>query len=276
MKKYLSKRLDWRRSEIANQYDELPLWSSPFGLLLLDNFPIGEYENYLDIGSGTGFPLIEIAQRLGSNCKAVGIDPWKAAVNRAKFKIETLELSYIELIESDASTIPYPDNYFDLITSNLGINNFRNPLQTLMECYRVIKPNKSLCLTTNLIGTFSEFYDIFFQTLEELHLPEYADELQKHIKQRGTIELKIDLINQAGFKLVKQVESEYKMRYLNGTTFLNHSMTLIAFIDSWRNMFTDSEKTLVFDLLENRLNEYSKKKGYLELTIPMLYLECRK
>ncbi len=276
MKKYLSKILDWRRSEIANQYDELPLWSSPFGLLLLENFPIGEYDNYLDIGSGTGFPLIEIAQRLGNNCKAVGIDPWKAAVNRAKFKIETLELFNIELIEADASTIPYPDNYFDLITSNLGINNFSNPLQTLMECYRVIKSNKSLCITTNLIGTFREFYDIFFQTLEELHLPEYTDKLQKQINQRGTIELKVDLINQAGFELVKQVESEYKMRYLNGTTFLNHSMTLIAFIDSWRNMFTDSEKTLVFDLLERRLNEYSKKKGYLELTVPMLYLECRK
>ena len=87
MGNYLDREIDYLRAEITNIYDEMPLWSSPFGLLLLDNFPLGEYANYLDIGCGTGFPLLEIAQRLGENCKSTGIDPWTEAVKRVKNKI---------------------------------------------------------------------------------------------------------------------------------------------------------------------------------------------
>ncbi len=65
----------------------------------MDNFPLGNYEQYLDIGCGTGFPLIDISQRLGNKCKAYGIDPWHAAMNRARTKIKTIGLTNIELLE---------------------------------------------------------------------------------------------------------------------------------------------------------------------------------
>ena len=188
MDNYLIRDLDWKREDVANLCDELPLWSSPFGLLLLENFPIGEYDNYLDIGFGTGFPLIEISQRLGINCHAYGIDQWKAAFNRAKSKIDTTTFKNITLIEGDASKISLPDNYFDLITSNLGINNFENPFKVFSECKRVLKPTGSLCLTTNLSGTFSEFYQIYSDTINELKLYKYSSKLINHINQRGTDE----------------------------------------------------------------------------------------
>lgn len=276
MKNYLGKILNWKTQDIANQYDELPLWSSPFGLLLMDNFPIGDYKNYLDIGCGSGFPLIEISQRLGSSCMAVGIDPWSAAMKRTKYKIDILGLKNIELIEADASSILFPDNYFDLITSNLGINNFDNPLKVLKECYRVIKTDSSLCTTTNLTGTFQEFYDVFAETLSELGLSKYAEKLQEHINHRGTIESKTDLIEQAGFKIEKQIASKYQMRFFNGSSFLNHSFIIVGFIDPWRNMFDNADKILFFDRFEKNLNDYSKRKGELKLTIPMAYLECKK
>ncbi len=276
MKKYLTKTLDWKEEKIAQLYDELPLWSSPFGLLLLDNFPIGEYENYLDIGFGTGFPLIDISQRLGENCEATGIDIWGAAIKRAKNKIETIGLKNINIIEADASSIPFSENHFDLITSNLGTNNFDNPEKVLAECYRVLKNNSSLCTTSNLAGTFNEFYDIFEETLKELGFTQYCKKLEEHIAHRGTISSKKDLIYESGFKIVKQLESNYTMRFLNGTTFLNHSFTIVGFIESWRNMFEEYEKEIFFKRFESNLNDYSKSKGELKLTIPTVYFECKK
>ena len=276
MDNYLNKKLDYLQSDITNAYDELPLWSSAFGLLLLENFPIGEYSNYLDIGCATGFPLIEIAQRLGSNCNSVGIDPWSEAVKRAKTKIDTLQLDNITILEGDASIINYPDNYFDLITSNLGINNFENPLNVLKECNRILKTNSSLCLTTNLTGTFNEFYSIFINTIKELGLDEYIPKLNGHINHRGTEKSTIELLETSGFEIKNKVNAAYNMRFLNGTAFLNHSFTIVGFIDSWRNLFPETEKRMFFDKFEERLNEYSKRQGELKLTIPMLYIECRK
>lgn len=276
MENYLTRKIDYLQPEITNTCGELPLWSSPFGLLLLDNFPIGEYSNYLDIGCATGFPLLEIAQRLGSKCNSVGIDHWTEAVKRTKTKIDTLQLENISVFESDASNLSFPNDHFDLITSNLGINNFENPNKVLAECHRVLKTNASLCLTTNLTGTFSEFYEVYYETINELGFEKYLAQFNEHINHRGTEESVKKLLDLNDFKIKTMVKSIYKMRFLNGSAFLNHSFIILGFINSWRNMFEDTEKQIFFETFERNLNRLSSSKGELKLTIPMLYLECTK
>ena len=44
--------------------DELPLWSAPFGLRLLESVPLAPGATVLDVGCGTGFPLLELAHRV--------------------------------------------------------------------------------------------------------------------------------------------------------------------------------------------------------------------
>ena len=276
MKNYLNRKIDYLRPDITNICDELPLWSSPFGLLLLDNFPIREYSNYLDIGCATGFPLLEIAQRLGNKCNSIGIDPWSEAVKRTRMKIDTLQLENISIIEGDASTISFPNDHFDLITSNLGINNFGNPGKVLSECRRVLKSDASLCLTTNLSGTFSEFYEVYNETIHEPGFEKYFPQFNEHVNHRGTAESVKELLDVNGFKIKNEVKSNYTMRFLNGTTFLNHSFIILGFINSWRNMFEEAERQAFFEIFERNLNLLSKRKGELKLTIPMLYLECAK
>ena len=277
MKDYLTKTLDWQTDEVVNQYDELPLWSAPFGKLLLDHFPIAAYDQYLDVGCGTGFPLIDIRQRLGSRCKAYGIDPWHAAVQRARTKIETIGLTNIEILEEDASHLPFENEIFDLVTSNLGINNFENPKAVIDECYRVMKPGASFCATTNLNGTFQEFYDVYEQTLIEMGLVDkYQSMYSAHVTHRGTIRSMRDLLEKSGFKITKQIESSYDMRFLNGSAFLNYSVVIVGFIYPWRSMFDENDKLAFFTQFEANLNEVAKEKGELKLTIPMAYFECKK
>ena len=57
--------LDWQNPEIVDIYDEVNLWSAPFGLLLLEQLPMQPGLTIVDVGFGTGFPLIELAQRFG-------------------------------------------------------------------------------------------------------------------------------------------------------------------------------------------------------------------
>jgi hypothetical protein len=65
LKNYLSHTVDPDDPEFVSIIDELPLWSAPFGLKLLDIINLKHSMKVLDIGCGLGFPLIEIAQRLG-------------------------------------------------------------------------------------------------------------------------------------------------------------------------------------------------------------------
>ena len=46
--------IDYNQLEFGEWYDELPLWSAPFGLLLLDRVPMKSGLTILDVGAGTG------------------------------------------------------------------------------------------------------------------------------------------------------------------------------------------------------------------------------
>ena len=63
-------------------YDELPLWSAPFGQVLLQQVELGSDLTVLDVGCGTGFPLLELAERLGPEARLHGVDPWGPAMER--------------------------------------------------------------------------------------------------------------------------------------------------------------------------------------------------
>jgi ubiquinone/menaquinone biosynthesis C-methylase UbiE len=78
---------DFSSPRVIMAYDELPLWSAMFGLLLLDEVPITGVKVALDVGRGTGFPLIELAERFGPATQVHGLDPWAAALTRAAEKI---------------------------------------------------------------------------------------------------------------------------------------------------------------------------------------------
>lgn len=78
----------------------------------------------------------------------------------------------------------------------------------------------------------------------------------------------------ARFTVVRCVESNYRMRFYDGSAFLNHAFIILGFIDSWRDMFEETHKPLVFNRLEQNLNAYARQKGELNLTIPMAYFEC--
>ena len=86
-------------------YDELPLWSAPFGLSLLDAVRLNHGMNILDIGSGSGFPMLEIAERSGTSCNVYGVDPSDDAILMIQQKIEAkgIERSNPERIYGKAS-----------------------------------------------------------------------------------------------------------------------------------------------------------------------------
>ena len=172
---------------IIAAYDELPLWSAIFGLLLLEHVPLENVHSALDVGCGTGFPLIELAERLGPHASVHGIDPWSAALARAREKIAARGTANVTVHEGVAAKMPFADETFDLIVSNLGVNNFDDRSGSLRECRRVAKAGATLALTTNLQGHMQEFYDVFDRVLEERNDFDARRLLRGHIHHRATV-----------------------------------------------------------------------------------------
>jgi SAM-dependent methyltransferase len=83
----LESEYDVEDPDVVSVIDDAPLWSAPFGLRLLEVVRMRKNIRALDVGSGLGFPLVELAQRLGPTCKVYGIDPWTPANERARMKV---------------------------------------------------------------------------------------------------------------------------------------------------------------------------------------------
>jgi arsenite methyltransferase len=105
---------------LVSVIDDLSLWSAPFGLKLLDAIHYKKGIYALDIGFGTGFPLLELAMRLGNTSSIYGLDPWKSGTERTKLRIKVSGLTNVRLFEGVAEHMPFENDFFDLITSNNG------------------------------------------------------------------------------------------------------------------------------------------------------------
>jgi len=276
MQDYLTFQVDFNAPDMVSTYDELPLWSAMFGLLLLRHMPLKPHLTVLDVGCGTGFPLFELAQRLGSTCKVYGIDPWEAALHRARVKARVWNIHNVDLRLGTAEAMPFPNGQFDVIVSNLGVNNFSNPEAVLVECWRVAKPSAQLVLTTNLRGHMTEFYEVFASTLYDLGKQKAVEALESHVEHRSTLEGITALFSQTGFRVTKVYEEAASMRFVDGSTFLRHSFIKLGFLDGWRSVVDAGEQEVVFVQLEANLNRLAEARGELTLTIPIAYVEAEK
>ncbi|MEM6264968.1 MAG: class I SAM-dependent methyltransferase [Bacteroidota bacterium] len=273
---YLDQHFDWQTPEVVFAYDEFPLWSAAPGLMLLNQIDYSKGSTVLDIGFGTGFPLLTLARRFGPDARIIGLDVWKEAIERTRQKIQITNLPQVELIQANAEEIPLPDNSVDIITSNLGINNFAQPKAVIQGCFRVLKPGGILYLSSNLVGTFEEFYQVFIASLENLELQASRDKVIQHMGARATLQGVTHLFESAHFDLIRVEEQVSHQKYADGTAFFHDYFTIMSFLPTWKTMVPPQHLRTVFEQVELRLNQLAQANGGLLLSIPLAAFSFQK
>ncbi len=277
MNDYLNSHYDLESEDVISVIDELSLWSAPFGLRLLDTVHYTRGIKALDIGSGPGFPLIELAMRLGSTSEVFGVDPWKSGIERTKRKIETCDVSNVKVVEGRAEQLPFTGDFFDLIVSNNGINNVQDIDKTLSEISRVAKIGAQFVFTFNTDQTFIQFYRIYRETLSELGLPEYNKQLLEHIfEKRKPVAFMEQLLAKYGFRVNSTRDDLFHYIFTDGTAMLNHFFIKLAFLDPWKNIVPLEHREKVFHAIEKKLNNQSREFGELRMQVPFVTFDCER
>jgi len=267
--------IDYGDPDVVAVFDELPLWSAPFGLKLLSLVRYRRGISALDVGCGTGFPMLELAERLGDSCHVSGLDPWEAAVERLHTKIRVRSIQNATPIVGRAEEMPFQDGTFDLIVSNNGLNNVEDPDAALIECARVSKPGAQLVATVNLPETMKEFYDVYETTLAALRLKGLVAALHDHIAVRRRPAAAVrQSIEQAGFRVDREEFDEFAMEFTDGSALFRHFFIQLAFLDAWRAVVPEAERGRVMERLETDLNDHAHGRGTLRLTVPFVALSA--
>lgn len=272
MSHYLSYQFE-DSAEFSRYFDELPLWSAPFGLMLLDELNLFPGIQVADMGCGTGFPLFELAGRIGNSGHIYGIDPWEQAMTRCEEKCRHYGYQNITLIRKDAQDSGLKDATMDLVVSNLGINNFSGADQVFKEAWRILKPGGKIALTTNINGHWDTFYSIFIDTIKEFGNEEWIQAVSLDASHRGNVQSLTNVLISAGFSQIRIAQQELTMHFVNGTAFLNHHFIQPGWLSTWQALIPNYAHEEVFSRLEQRLNEFANLHQGLKLRVPMVYAE---
>ncbi|MDT8379655.1 MAG: class I SAM-dependent methyltransferase [Desulfotignum sp.] len=255
--------------------DELPLWSAPFGLTLLDTLQFRKHVTVLDIGCGEGFPIIEIASRFGETSRCIGLDPLARPLARLAYKKQMYRLPGVHAVQGTAEALPFGAQSVDLVVSNNGTNNVADVHQTFMECRRVMKPEGQLVIAVNTEQTMAEFYQLFEQVLLEQGLGESVAKIQDQIyRKRLSRKMLETVLHTCGFAVRQVIEDRFSMRFADGTTLLGHYLIRNFFLDGWKSLVPPDRQEAVFVRIQERLNRMACQTGHIRLTIPYLVLDA--
>jgi SAM-dependent methyltransferase len=119
---------------------------------ILDRATLRGDEQVLDMGCGRGAVLIAVARRLPQG-RAVGVDLWTAdqSGNRPDATLANAAAAgvadRVDVRSGDMTTLPFPDDSFDVVTSAMAIHNIPSAdgrHRALDEAIRVLRPGGRL------------------------------------------------------------------------------------------------------------------------------------
>jgi ubiquinone/menaquinone biosynthesis C-methylase UbiE len=106
----------------------------------------------LDLGSGAGFDILQAAQMVGPEGRAIGVDMTPAMIEKARRNARLLGLANVEFREGYLEQLPIDDESVDLVVSNGVLNLCPDKAAVLAEAFRVLKLGGRLQLSDILVS----------------------------------------------------------------------------------------------------------------------------
>ncbi len=118
----------------------------------------------LDVAGGTGDLASSLCQQVGKKGTVVLTDiNFNMLINGRSKLLDQGKLNQINLIQSNAESLPFVNDSFDCITIGFGLRNITNKEKALASIMQVIKPGGRLLILefskpNELISPFYDFY----------------------------------------------------------------------------------------------------------------------
>jgi SAM-dependent methyltransferase len=127
-------------------YDEImvPRLFEPWARLLLDKLNPESGQAVIDVACGPGTVTRLAAQRVGPRGSVTGCDLSPAMLDLARSKVSIEASAPIHYLECSADALDAPDDTFDLVTCQQGLQFFPDRSLALAEMRRVLRPRGRL------------------------------------------------------------------------------------------------------------------------------------
>lgn len=124
----------------------VPAMFVPLVTLLLERMQPQRGDRVLDVACGTGVVARQVAPMVRDSGRVIGIDPSPAMLAVAHKAAAEAGLA-VQWEEGRAESIPFPDDSFDLVLCQMGLQFFPDKPAALREMRRVLAPGGRLAVS---------------------------------------------------------------------------------------------------------------------------------
>ncbi len=121
-------------AEIADLLDRQ---LSPLGIAAMDALRVTAGETILDVGCGTGQTLLQLADRVGTGGRIIGVDIARRLLDVARARAGPTP--QISLRQEDAARLDLPDGCLDGVYSRFGLMGFADPVAAFTNLRRMTR-----------------------------------------------------------------------------------------------------------------------------------------
>ena len=118
-------------------------------------------EQVLDVACGTGLVTFPAAKAVGERGKVVGTDISEKMIKGAREEAEGLGSGQATFERMDAEALKFGDAEFDVVLCSLGLMYVPDPLASIKEMHRVLKPGGRAVIANWGAGNRCGWSDIF-------------------------------------------------------------------------------------------------------------------
>lgn len=168
-------------------------------------------ESILETACGTGLVTFRIAEAVRPSGEVIATDLSEEMINLAKKEsdkkreLENVNVTYIRM---DAEKLEFEDNRFDTTICALGLMYIPDPVQSLKEMYRVLKPGGRA-----LIAIWGERKNCGWADIFPIVDKRVASDVCPLFFQQGTGNALEKSMQQAGFKAIEVDRFSAELRY---------------------------------------------------------------
>ena len=227
----------------------------------------------LDVASGTGEPGLTIATRLRGGI-VVGTDISEGMLEVARENAARRGIKNFEIIASDVSELPFPDNSFDSISCRFGLMFFPDMLLATKEMVRVLKPGGRIAAAVWNVPEknfwASAILSVINKNMQLVPPPPGAPGLFRCAKS-GFI---ADLFKQAGLRNISETEVGGKLNVGSTDTYWNFMTEVVAPVVAALSNADDAMKTKIkSEVFESVSQKYPNGKVAIDSNALVIYGE---
>jgi len=160
---------------------------------VLERLKLGPGERVLDVGSGPGLLLRELAERVGPEGRAVGVDLSDDMLALARARCQ--DLAWASVQHADAGALPFDEHAFDAVVSTQVYEYVSDLAAAFRRLFQITRPG-------GRVAILDTDYDSFVLHTEDP--PRHARVMEvwdEHFVHRGLPRVLGTLLRQAGFRV---------------------------------------------------------------------------